>query len=243
MNTDKRTVSELAALYANQIKGKVILTTGVSPGGVGAGFVTGIAKAQPALLVLAGRNRAKVEQTAQAISSETPGVEVRILDLDLASLDGVRKAAATVNGWDDVPRIDVLVNNAAVMAIDWTATPEGLDSQLVTNYLGPFLFTNLIMPKILKSPAPRVVNVTSDGHRLGPVRFDDYNFQDGDNYNKWQSYGQSKTAVMLNAISLAEKLGSSHNLLAFSVHPGLVVSNLGSHLKLFGESTEDFESM
>ncbi|KAK1621872.1 putative short-chain dehydrogenase [Colletotrichum phormii] len=243
MNTDKRTVGELATLYATQIKGKVILTTGVSPGGVGAGFVTGIAKAQPALLILAGRNRTKVDQTAQTVSSENPGVEVRVLDLDLASLDSVKAASAAVNGWDDVPRIDVLVNNAAVMAVDWKATPEGLDSQLVTNYLGPFLFTNLIMGKILQSPAPPVVNVTSDGHRLGPVRFDDYNFQDGENYNKWQSYGQSKTAVMLNAISLAEKLGSSHNLAAFSAHPGLVMSNLGSHLKMFGESTEDFVSM
>ncbi|KAI8162172.1 Short-chain dehydrogenase TIC 32 [Colletotrichum sp. SAR 10_70] len=243
MNTDKRTAGELATLYAAQIKGKIILTTGVSPGSVGAAFVKALATVEPALLVLAGRNPGKVQQTAEAISEQSPSVKVRTLDLDLASLEGVRKAAATVNAWDDVPRIDVLVNNAAVMAVDWAASPEGLDSQFVTNYLGPFLFTNLPMDKLLKSPAPPIVNVTSDGHRLGPVRFDDYNFQDGKNYNKWQSYGQSKTAVMLMAISLAEKLGARNKLTALSVHPGLVMNNLGSHLKLYGESNQDFISM
>ncbi|KAF4819685.1 Short-chain dehydrogenase TIC 32 [Colletotrichum siamense] len=227
MNTDKRTAGELATLYAAQIKRKIILTTGVSPGGVGAAFVKALATAEPALLVLAGRNPGKVQQTVEAISEQSSSVKVRTLDLDLASLEGVRKAAATVNAWDDVPRIDVLVNNAA----------------FVTNYLGPFLFTNLLVDKLLKSPAPRIVNVTSDGHRLGPVRFDDHNFQDGKNYNKWQSYGQSKTAVMLMAISLAEKLGARNKLTALSVHPGLVMSNLGSHLKLYGESNQDFVSM
>ncbi|KAF4826205.1 Short-chain dehydrogenase TIC 32 [Colletotrichum tropicale] len=170
-NTDKRTAGELATLYAAQIKGKIILTTGVSPGGVGAAFVKALATVEPALLVLAGRNPGKVQQTAEAISEQSPSVKVRTLDLDLASLEGVRKAAATGNAWDDVPRIDVLVNNAAVMAVNWATSPEGLDSQFVTNYLGPFLFTNLLIDKLLKSPAPRIINVTSDGHRLGPVRF------------------------------------------------------------------------
>ncbi|KAI8237601.1 Short-chain dehydrogenase TIC 32 [Colletotrichum sp. SAR 10_99] len=226
MNTDKRTAGELATLYAAQIKRKIILTTGVSPGGVGAAFVKALATAEPALLVLANRNPGKVQQTVEAISEQSSSVKVRTLDLDLASLERY-----------------VLVNNAAVMAVDWAASPEGLDGQFVTNYLGPFLFTNLLMDKLLKSPAPRIVNVTSDGHRLGPVRFDDYNFQDGKNYNKWQSYGQSKTAVMLMAISLAEKLGARNKLTALSVHPGLVMSNLGSHLKLYGESNQDFVSM
>ncbi|XDG09082.1 hypothetical protein ABKA04_008697 [Annulohypoxylon sp. FPYF3050] len=237
MNEDPRTASELAATYESQIKGKVVLTTGVSPGGLGAAFVLGIARSQPALLILAGRNLAKVRQTADAIS--TTGVKVRILELDLISLASVRTSAEKVNSWDDVPQIDVLVNNAGVMAVDWAQSVEGYDSQLVINHLGPFLFTNLIMDKLLKSPAPRIVNVTSGGHRLSPFRFEDYNFRDGEYYHKWLSYGQSKTANMLMAISLAEKLGRKHNLAAFSVHPGVVPSNLSSHLKLFGEDDSD----
>ncbi|KAI1209552.1 NAD(P)-binding protein [Annulohypoxylon truncatum] len=241
MNKDPRTASELAATYESQIKGKIVLTTGVSPGGIGAAFVLGIAQSQPALLILAGRNLAKIQQTADAISAT--GVKVRILELDLVSLASVRASAEKVNAWDDVPQIDVLVNNASVMAVDWARSPEGYDSQLAINYLGPFLFTNLIMGKMLKSPAPRVIIVTSDAHRLSPFRFDDYNFRDGEYYHKWLSYGQSKTANMLMAISLAEKLGQRHKLSAFSVHPGLVQSNLSSHLKLFGEDDSDMIPM
>lgn len=84
MNEDPRTASELAATYESQIKGKIVLTTGVSPGGLGAAFVLGIAQSQPALLILAGRNLAKVQQTADAISAT--GVKVRILELDLRSM-------------------------------------------------------------------------------------------------------------------------------------------------------------
>lgn len=177
MNTDPRSVSDLAGLYEAQIKGKVILTTGVTLGGMGAAFAAGIARAQPALLILASRSAAKLQETAQAITKEHPSVKLRTLEVDFVSLSSVRAAADQVNGWADVPQIDVLVNNAAVMAIDWALSPDGFDSQLAINHLGPFLFTNLIMPKILKSPSPRIVNVTSDGHRLGPFRFDDYNFR------------------------------------------------------------------
>lgn len=113
MNEDPRTASELAATYESQIKGKIVLTTGVSPGGLGAAFVLGIAQSQPALLILAGRNLAKVQQTADAISAT--GVKVRILELDLISLASVRTSAEKVNSWDDVPQVDVLVNNAGVV--------------------------------------------------------------------------------------------------------------------------------
>ncbi|OTA99293.1 hypothetical protein M426DRAFT_16588 [Hypoxylon sp. CI-4A] len=240
-NTDPRTASELAATYESQIKGKIVLTTGVSPGGIGAAFVTGIARAQPELLILAGRNLAKVQQTADSVSAL--GVKVRVLELDLISLSAVRAAAKELNSWDDVPRIDVLVNNAAVMAIDWAESPDGFDSQFAVDHLGPFLFTNLIIGKLLNAPAPRIVNISSDGHRLSPIRFDDYNFRDGEYYHKWLSYGQSKTANMLMAISLAEKLGPKHNLSAFSVHPGVVESNLADHLKLYGDDNPDMTLM
>jgi NAD(P)-dependent dehydrogenase (short-subunit alcohol dehydrogenase family) len=190
MNTDPRSVADLAGTYAAQIKGKVVLCTGVSPGTMGAAFVEGIACASPALLILAGRNVAKTQQTADAITAaaaqqqqqqqgkRTEAVAVRTLELDLGSLASVRAAAAQVNGWADMPRLDVLVNNAGVMAIEWSpSSPEGYDGQFVTNHLGHFLFTNLVMPKLLQSPAPRVVNISSNGHRLSPVRFEDWNFQ------------------------------------------------------------------
>jgi NAD(P)-dependent dehydrogenase (short-subunit alcohol dehydrogenase family) len=174
--TAKSTSVELSQDYANIIKGKVVLTTGVSPGGLGAVFAESIAKSQPAMLILAGRNDKKVQQTADTITKAYGSVKVRTLNLDLQSLEKVRSAAEEVNGWVDVPHIDVLVNNAGIMAVDYGLTPEGYENQFGTNHLGPFLFTNMIMSKLLAASAPRIVMVSSDGHRLNPIRFDDYGF-------------------------------------------------------------------
>ncbi|KAK6858152.1 retinol dehydrogenase 13 [Apiospora arundinis] len=224
------TASGLVSDYASEIKGKVVLTTGVSPGGLGAVFVEAIAKAQPALLILAGRNPSKAEQTAKAIEAANAGVKTKVLELDLGSLAAVKKAAESVMAWADVPSIDVLVNNAGIMAVEYRKTPDGYESHLATNHLAHFLFTNLIMDKLLAASSPRVVNVSSDGHRLGHFRFDDYNFHDGETYNKWVAYGQSKTANMLFSLSLAEKLGK-RGLLSYSLHPGVISTNLSGHIE------------
>ncbi|EAL85138.1 short-chain dehydrogenase, putative [Aspergillus fumigatus Af293] len=240
----RTTTDELVADYAPLIKGKVILTTGVSSGSLGGFFVQSIAKAKPEWLILAARNADKLAQMAAEIAKAQPDVKVRTLKVDLGSLESVRDAAAHVNSWDDVPVIDVLVNNAGIMAVDYQLSPDGFESHLATNHLGPFLFTNLIMKKIVAAKEPRIVVVSSDGHRLNPFRFDDYNFdtylrkpgtltvttQDGKTYNRWYAYGQSKTANMLFAISLAQKLGVKYNLQAFSLHPGIIWTNLGNHL-------------
>ncbi|XXG95060.1 Chitin synthase, class 2 [Hypoxylon texense] len=226
----RQTASRLATHYAEAIRGKVILTTGVSPGGLGAAFVNAIAPMHPAMLILAGLGPTDTQRTADNVSKSAPDVKIRTLQIDLSSLAAVRAAAETVKGWTDVPHIDLLVNNAGISAIPRTITDEGFEKHFATNYLGPFLFTHLIMPKILASEAPRIVNVGSDGHILSPIRFDDPNFRDESLYHTWMAYGQSKTAQMLTAISLAEKLGTKHNLLAFSVHPGAVTTNLVAHL-------------
>ncbi|MCJ1359178.1 MAG: hypothetical protein MMC33_009178 [Icmadophila ericetorum] len=222
---------ELVKDLADEIKGKVILTTGVSPGSLGATFVEIMASGQPALLILASRDTTKLQRTADAIDTTQSRVQVRLLQLDLGSLATVRKGAAEVNSWHDVPQIDVLVNNAGVMATEFALSPDGFESQLAINHLGHFLFTNLIMDKILASKSPRIVNVSSDGHRLHPIRWGDYNFREGETYNKWYAYGQSKTANILMAISLAEKLGPKQGLLSFSLHPGVIrTTSLGSHI-------------
>lgn len=170
------TADELVSDYAKLIKGKNILTTGVSSGSLGGFFVQSIAKAQPASLILAARNAEKLAQMAAEITAAQPTVKVRTLQVDLGSLQSVRAAAAQINAWDDLPAIDVVVNNAGIMAVDYQLSPDGFESQLATNHLGPFLFTNLIMDKIVAAAEPRIVVVSSDGHRLNPVRFDDYNF-------------------------------------------------------------------
>ncbi|KAI1153714.1 WW domain-containing oxidoreductase [Nemania diffusa] len=225
----KTTGSELVEELASEISGKVILVTGVSPKGLGALFVEAVAKATPSMLILAGRNTIKTSQTADTVKAINAKIKTRVLELDLSSLAAVRSAAAVVQSWDDVPRIDVLVNNAGIMAVGYKVSPDGYESQLATNHLGPFLFTNLILDKILASDTPRIVNVSSDGHRLNPIRWDDYNFRNGESYNIWHAYGQSKTANMLFTLSLAKKLGG-RGLLSYSLHPGVIGTNLGGHI-------------
>jgi NAD(P)-dependent dehydrogenase (short-subunit alcohol dehydrogenase family) len=174
---DKNTpAQELVHNYAPHIKDKVILTTGVSPGSLGAYFMQSIASASPKCLILAGRNRSKIQATADEIKAAHPSVQTRLLEIDLASLASVRTAAAQVNSWGDIPAIDVVVNNAGIMATEYALSGEGVEAQFATNHLGPFLFTNLIMGKVLASSRPRVVMVASDGHRLSGVRFGDWNF-------------------------------------------------------------------
>ncbi|KAG9506750.1 hypothetical protein J7337_000288 [Fusarium musae] len=229
------TTNDLVNEYADIIKGKTILTTGVTPNSLGATFILETASKSPFLLILAGRNASKLQEMSEAITKTNPSIKTRSLVVDLGSLASVRKAAEEVNGWSDVPSIDVVVNNAGVMAIPYTKSVDGYEMQFAICHLGHFLLTNLIMDKILASESPRVVNISSNGHSLGPIRFADPHFSDGELYDQWTAYGQSKTGNMLFSISLAQKLGS-RGLQSYSVHPGLILSTgLGTHL--------DFASM
>lgn len=172
---DTQTTAEVVVQdLAPQIAGKVVLTTGVTRGGIGGNFVEFIAKAKPALLILAGRSTEKIKAVKEAVSAQ--GVATKHLIIDLGSFVSVKSAAATVQGWSDVPAIDVLVNNAGIMASDYALTVDGFEQQYAVNYLGPWLFTNLIMTKVLASKEPRVVSITSDGHRLSPMRWSDLDF-------------------------------------------------------------------
>lgn len=221
-NRQNALASSIAADNASNIAGKIVLTTGVTQGGLGATFVEEVAKHSPALLILAGRSPSKVQATADKIKSNpaSANVEVRILMLDLASQNQVREAAKKVLAYPET-HIDVLVNSAGTMGGQYRTTVEGIENQFGSNHIGHFLFTNLIMPKILASNVPRIVNVASDGHRLSGIRFEDPNFQDGKVYDKWDAYGQSKTANILFTNALVEKLGTK-GLKAYSLHPGQV---------------------
>jgi NAD(P)-dependent dehydrogenase (short-subunit alcohol dehydrogenase family) len=168
------TAEEVAEFYAPQIKDKIILTTGVSPGGLGAYFVQTIAAYKPKLLILAARSESKLKETAAAIAKEHPDVPTRILVLDLGDLKQVWSAAKEVMEYEE-EGIDVLMNSAAVMASPYATTVDGLELQFGTNHIGHFVFTNAILEKILKVKG-RIVNVSSAGHRFSPVRFDDIGF-------------------------------------------------------------------
>ena len=238
-----------------------VLTTGVSPGGIGAATAKAIASCQPAMLILASRTEAKLTIVSDGIRKDNPGVDVRQLILDLSSIESIRAAAATIDLF--TTHIDVLINNAgaSMMTRQPVKTPGGtvVDLQFFTNHLGPFLFTALLLSKLVaagttKPSGARIINLTSHGHRLSPVRFSDYAFlkdtYDGvpeaevpartmpptfrkeiDGYPGFIAYGQSKSANVLHARELARRLHAAKtNVLAFSVHPGTIETELSREL-------------
>jgi NAD(P)-dependent dehydrogenase (short-subunit alcohol dehydrogenase family) len=187
-----------------------------------------LATANPKLIILAGRSKERASTTIDAIKLNHPSVGVSFVTLDTASIKSVRNAAAEIKTLTD--KIDVLINNAGVMAVPYSKTEDGLEQQFATNHVGHFLLTNLIIDQIIAAgPGSRIVNLSSFGHRRSPVRFDDYGFQNGETYDPWLAYGQSKTANILFSLSLAEKL-KSKGVRSYSVHPGGIWTGLGLHL-------------
>ncbi|KAJ6109163.1 hypothetical protein N7486_001397 [Penicillium sp. IBT 16267x] len=226
------TGDEIAAICSNAIRGKIVLITGPSLGSLGAAFATAIAPHGPSLIILASRDTSKLEPVASSIKVIAPTVATRILKLDLASQARIREAAEEVNNYDDVPHIDVLMNSSGVMAVPYSQTADGIELQFGVNHIGHFLFTNLIINKLVSahgSQTSRVVNISSNGHELSRVRFEDWNFENGP-YNRWYAYGQSKSANMLFSVSLAARFADK-GLISVSLHPGVIYTNLSSHLE------------
>ncbi|KAF1817146.1 NAD(P)-binding protein [Eremomyces bilateralis CBS 781.70] len=176
------------------------------------------------------RSESKVTSVIQKIHAIDPCIKAVFVNLDLADYDSVRAAASAIQS--QTPKLDVLINNAGVMAVaNFTLSKSGVEYQFAANHVGHFLFTTLLTPLLLAAGnGSRIVNLSSSGHKCGPVRFDDYNFSDGKAYNAWDSYGQSKTANILFSIELANR-GATKGLVAISVHPGSVYeTSLGANL-------------
>jgi NAD(P)-dependent dehydrogenase (short-subunit alcohol dehydrogenase family) len=161
---------------------------------------------------------------------------VEIAELDLADLDSVRSFA---DGFVASGRqIDLLVNNAAIMANPETRVAHGWESQFATNHLGHYALTNLLWPALAAAgsdavrgfgPGARVISVSSRGHKASGIRWDDLQFESG--YDKWQAYGQAKTANILFALRL-DQLGERSGVRAFSVYPGGILTPLQRHLSV-----------
>ncbi|USP78246.1 hypothetical protein yc1106_05520 [Curvularia clavata] len=248
---------EVAKAFAAQIRGKNVLITGVSPESIGSSIALSIASQGPALLILASRTKSKLEQVHQSLRDAYPEVTIKIVILDLMSQDSVRKAAAEVSQLTD--RLDLIINNAGLMTQTRQTTKEGIEGQFGANHLGHFLLTNALLPQLLKSAAEsstpgatRVINLTSLGHRLSPVRFSDYNLEKSNDevpeeerhapfhpmfsgvasdngYNGFVAYGQAKSANILFSVGINSKLGSK-GISSYAVHPGSIWTGLSRDL-------------
>lgn len=210
-------------LADKDLSGRTTLVTG---GYSGLGRETARAMAaRGAHVILSGRDATKLSAAADSIAEET-GASVDTLVCDLASFKSIREAAKRALSRFD--KIDLLINNAGVMACEEDRTSDGFEMQFGTNHLGHFLLTNLMMPLVEKGDSPRIVNLSSRGHHIAPVDFDDPNFRDRA-YDKWVSYGQSKTANVLFAVGLEQRLGE-RGIHAYALHPGGIHTNLGRHM-------------
>ena len=153
-----------------------MLITGASQGGVGAETAISLAHGNPKHLILAGRSEDKSIPVIEEIQKINTQIKVEFVHIDLSSQASVRKAAADIN--KALEKLDILINNAAIMACPYSKTEDGIESQFATNYLGPFLLTNLLLGKMVAAgPEARIVNVTSTANSIGKIKIDDYNFQ------------------------------------------------------------------
>ncbi|MFI0900918.1 SDR family NAD(P)-dependent oxidoreductase [Streptomyces sp. NPDC020983] len=198
------------------LTGKLALVTG--------GY-SGIGLETTRSLVRAGANvvvPARRPQTAREALSGLPGIEID--ELDLADLDSVRAFADRflATGRD----LDIVINSAAVMACPQTWVGPGWEAQFATNHLGHFALVNRLWSAVERGRG-RVVAVSSGGHHNSPIRWDDLWFERG--YDKWQAYGQAKTANVLFAVHLDE-LARERGVRAFALHPGGILTPLQRHL-------------
>ncbi|MFB6397980.1 SDR family NAD(P)-dependent oxidoreductase [Polymorphospora lycopeni] len=198
------------------LSGKLAVVTG-GYSGLGLETTRALAKAGARVVVPARRPDAAHEALAGIA-----GVEVDELDLgDLESMKGFAERFLAAGR-----RIDILINNAGIMACPETRVGPGWEAQFATNHLGHFALTNRLWPALVDGGA-RVVSVSSTGHHNSAIRWDDPQFERG--YDKWEAYGQAKTANILFAVQL-DALGRDLGVRAFALHPGGILTPLQRHL-------------
>lgn len=204
--------------------GKVVVITGANSG-LGLESTKAIA-AKGATVVMACRNMSKAEQAKTAVLQQVPDAKLDLMQLDNASLASVRAFADAFKAKYD--RLDVLLNNAGLMAIPRTMTEDGFEMQLGVNHLGHFALTGHLLDVITSTPGARIHNVSSSAAFNGAINLDD--LMGEEEYSRWSAYGQSKLANAAFATELDRRLKvAGHDTIANSSHPGLVMGNLQSN--------------
>jgi NAD(P)-dependent dehydrogenase (short-subunit alcohol dehydrogenase family) len=202
-------------------RGTTVVVTGANSG-LGLATARELARAG-AKVVAAVRDVAKGDAAVGEIAAAVPDASVEVSKLDLGDLASVRQFADRLGAEQD--RLDVLINNAGVMAPPRRTTVDGFESQFGTNHLGHFALTGLLLGQLLNAPAPRVVTVSSPAHRMGTIKFDD--LQGERAYNNWLAYGQSKLANLMFAFELNRRaVHAGAGLKSYAAHPGYAATNL-----------------
>lgn len=214
----------LEVIKGHDLRGKNVIVTGANSG-IGVETARAIAQAG-ADVILAVRDVEKSQPVVKDLQASTGNANVRAEKLDLASLASVRKFAADFLAQHKP--LHILINNAGVMATPFSRTADGFEMQFGTNHLGHFLLTVLLHPALKAGAPSRVVMVSSSAHHRSDILWDDVNYNSRP-YDKWESYGQSKTANVLFAVELAKRWAAD-GISAFALMPGGIVTNLQQHM-------------
>ncbi|MET3988211.1 oxidoreductase [Streptomyces sp. PvR034] len=201
--------------------GRTAVVTGANSG---IGYVTARELARRgARVLLACRSEARGRAAEARLRREVPGARAEFAPLDLADLASVREFAAGFRAGHDA--LDLLVNNAGVMALPYGRTVDGFETQIGVNHLGHFALTGLLLPYLLRAPGARIVSLSSGFHALGDVDLTDLHGERG--YRRWIAYGRSKTANLLFVHELSRRLAAAgSDLVAAAAHPGYADTNL-----------------
>lgn len=203
------------------LTGRVALITGANSG-IGLEAAKALA-ARNCAVVLACRDPGRAEAATAEVKAAGPSARVESRALDLASLQSVRSFAEGVRR--DFPVVDLLINNAGVMAPPYARTADGFELQFGTNHLGHFALTGLLLDVLEAAAAARIVTVSSNAHRMGKMRFEDLQWEKG--YSRWGAYGQSKLANLLFTRELHGRLAKAgRKTRAVACHPGYSATNL-----------------
>jgi NAD(P)-dependent dehydrogenase (short-subunit alcohol dehydrogenase family) len=202
--------------------GKVAIVTGANSG-LGFEIVRGLAR-KNARVVLACRDAARGGKALEAVRREFPGAQIELIPLDLADLDSIQQFVETFKL--RYSRLDILCNNAGVMAIPYRQTKQGFEMQFGTNHLGHFALTGLLLPVILATPGqPRIVTTSSGLHKSGDLNFADLEWKQ--NYKPGKAYSRSKLSNLLFTYELQDRLKTEgDNVLSLAAHPGYAATNL-----------------
>jgi NAD(P)-dependent dehydrogenase (short-subunit alcohol dehydrogenase family) len=203
---------------------RVVLVTG-STDGIGRAAARALA-AGGLKVIVHGRSKARVDAAIEQLAGELPGAEFEGVAFDLGSLKAVRSGAAQI--LERAPVLHCLINNAGIFAAERVVTEEGVELTFAVNHLGPFLLTELLLPRLLESAAAagipsRVIVVASIAHTRGRIHIDDLSLANA--WTGYAAYAQSKLANVMHALSLSERHPASA-LLAYSVHPGVISTKL-----------------
>ena len=206
------------------LAGRRFLITGAASG-LGRESARSLA-AHGASVTLLARSAERAQGAVAEVGALVPGADLEPGVADLGDLGSIRAFAESYLASHDA--VDVLINNAGVMACPFGHTADGFETQFGTNHLGHFLLTALLYPALQAGERPRVVTLSSAGHSRADVDLEDPNFEHSE-YSPWVAYGHAKTANALFARELARRAGPS-GFLSFAVHPGVIVTDLGRHL-------------